>query len=83
MVKKLVTTQTFKIYPNPVKGNTIIVKGDNLNQYEKAYIFNLVGQKVQEINQPFKNGNTITLTKLSKGVYILKTGELNTKFIME
>jgi len=77
-------SKNYKIYPNPVKsGSTITVQGDNLNKYPKAYIFNLIGQKVQEIDQPFKNGNTITLKQLPKGVYILKTDELNTKFVVE
>jgi ribosomal protein L2 len=43
----------------------------------------MVGQSVQTIENPFQNGNTIILNNLPKGVYILKTGELNTKFIVE
>ncbi|MGC4128394.1 MAG: endonuclease [Bergeyella sp.] len=77
-------SKNYKIYPNPVKsGNTITVQGENLAKFQKAYIFNLIGQMVQEIDQPFKNGNTITLKQLPKGVYILKTNELNTKFVVE
>ncbi|WP_079666937.1 endonuclease [Soonwooa buanensis] len=74
----------YKIYPNPVKSSsTITVQGNDLKQYDKAWIYNLVGQRVQEIDQPFKNGNTIQLKNLPKGIYILKTRELNTKFIVE
>lgn len=76
-------SKNFEIFPNPVKGNTITIHGKNLNKFDKAYIYNLVGQAVQIIDKPFQNGNTITLKNLSKGVYILKTGELNTKFIVE
>ncbi|WP_313216430.1 hypothetical protein [Soonwooa sp.] len=36
-----------------------------------------------EIDRPFKNGNTIQLQNLPKGLYILKTKDLNTKFIVE
>lgn len=74
----------YKIYPNPVKSSaTITVQGNDLKQYDKAWIYNMVGQRVQEIDQPFKNGNTIQLKNLPKGIYILKTRELNTKFIVE
>ncbi|MGV4412864.1 endonuclease [Chryseobacterium sp. T1] len=77
-------SKNFKIYPNPAKGGTAItVQGDNLKKFDKAWIYNLVGQRVQEINQPFKNGNSIQLNNLPKGIYILKTGELNTKFIVD
>jgi len=77
-------SKNLKIYPNPAKaGTTITVQGDNLKNYDKAWIYNLVGQRVQEVNQPFKNGNSIQLNNLPKGTYILKTGELNTKFIID
>ncbi|MDR2206037.1 MAG: endonuclease [Flavobacteriaceae bacterium] len=76
-------SESLKIYPNPVKGNTISVEGKNLNRFDKAFIYNLVGQNVQTIENPFKNGNTIVLKNLPKGVYILKVGELNAKFIVQ
>lgn len=82
--EELSFSKNYKIYPNPAKsGGEITVQGDDLKKFEKAWIFNLVGQKVQEINQPFKNGNTIQINNLPKGIYILKTGELNTKFIVD
>lgn len=74
----------YKIYPNPVKaGSSITVQGNDLKQYDKAWIYNMVGQRVQEIDQPFRNGNTIQINNLPKGIYILKTKELNTKFVVE
>lgn len=78
-------SKNLTIAPNPVKGgNTITVTGDkDLKQFHKVFIYNLVGQNVQTIENPFQNGNTITLKDLPKGIYILKTGELNTKFIVE
>lgn len=80
----LAFSKNYKIYPNPVKsGGIITVDGKNLEQYTKAWIYNIVGQRVMEIDQPFKNGNTIQLQNLPKGLYILKTKELNTKFIVE
>ncbi len=77
-------SKNLQIAPNPVKGNTITVTGNkDLKQFTKAFIYNTVGQNVQTIENPFQSGNTITLKNLPKGVYILKTGELNTKFIVD
>jgi len=77
-------SKNLQIAPNPVKGNVITVSGNkDLKQFTKAFIYNMVGQNVQTIENPFQNGNSITLKSLPKGVYILKTGELNTKFIVE
>ncbi len=77
-------SKNLSIAPNPVKGNKINITGDkDLKQFKKAMIYNMVGQNVQTIENPFQNGNTIQLNNLPKGVYILKTGELNTKFIVE
>ena len=77
-------SKNLTIAPNPVKGNTIVVTGDkDLKKFNKAMIYNMVGQNVQTIDNPFQNGNTITLKNLPKGIYILKTGELNTKFIVD
>lgn len=77
-------SKNLSIAPNPVKGNVIHITGDkDLTKFKKAFIYNLVGQNVQTIENPFQNGNVITLNNLPKGVYILKTGELNTKFIIE
>ncbi len=77
-------SKNLKIAPNPVKGNVINVTGDkDLKKFQKAFIYNMVGQNVQTIENPFQNGNTITLKNLPKGIYILKTGELNTKFVVE
>jgi len=77
-------SKNLTIAPNPLKGNVINVTGDkDLKKFNKAMIYNMVGQNVQTIENPFQNGNTITLNNLPKGIYILKTGELNTKFIVE
>lgn len=77
-------SKNLSIAPNPVKGNVINITGDkDLKKFKTAMIYNMVGQNVQTVENPFQNGNTITLNNLPKGVYILKTGELNTKFIIE
>jgi len=83
-VDDAVFSKNLNIAPNPVRGNIINVTGDkDLKKFNKAFIYNMVGQNVQTIENPFQNGNTIQLNNLPKGVYILKTGELNTKFVVE
>ena len=76
-------SKNLTISPNPVKGNVITVMGENLKKFNKAMIYNMTGQNVQTVENPFTTGNTITIKSLPKGVYILKTGDLNTKFIVE
>ena len=46
----------------------------DLKKFDKAFIYNMVGQNVQTIENPFQNGNTITLKNdLPKGIYFVKT----------
>lgn len=75
--------KSFSIYPNPVKNNELFVKGENLNKFVKAEIYDLSGKLIQSIANPFKNSNKINLHRLSKGVYILKTENTSSKFIVE
>ena len=73
----------FVLYPNPVKNGELKVKGKDLAKITTAQIFDTTGKLVQSIAQPFKNGNTIILKNLPKGVYILKTESESSKFIVD
>lgn len=75
--------KTFSIYPNPVKNHELFVKGENLNKVLKAEIYDLSGKLIKNIANPFKNSNKINLHGLTKGVYILKTDNNTTKFIVD
>jgi len=75
--------KAFSIYPNPVKNHELFVKGENLNKVLKAEIYDLSGKLIKNIANPFKNSNKIDLHGLTKGVYILKTDNNTTKFIIE
>jgi len=78
-IKKNVT-----IAPNPVTENKIRILGeDNLSHYKTATIYNTAGQSVQTIENPFQNSDTLVIKNLPKGVYFLKAGELNIKFIVQ
>ncbi len=71
------------IYPNPVKNGELNVSGKDLAKIETALIFDSTGKLVQKISQPFKNGNKIILKNLPKGIYILKTDQTSSKFLVE
>lgn len=73
----------FSVYPNPVKNHELFVKGENLNKVLKAEIYDLSGKLIKNIANPFKNSNKIDLHGLAKGVYILKTDNNTTKFIVD
>lgn len=73
----------FSIYPNPVKNNELFVKGENLNKIVKAEIYDLSGKLIKSIENPFKNSNKINLHGITKGVYILKTDNNTSKFIVD
>lgn len=73
----------FSVYPNPVKNHELFVKDENLNKVLKAEIYDLSGKLIKNIANPFKNSNKINLYGLAKGVYILKTDNNTTKFIVD
>ena len=64
---------TFKIYPNPTNGNKIYF---NLNQDVKVTIYNVLGKLIQTENMN-ANTNSINISTLSKGMYILKINSEN------
>nr|WP_315029373.1 endonuclease [uncultured Chryseobacterium sp.] len=73
---------SFKISPNPITNQEIIVKGD-IQNVKKAEIYNLQGKVMQTINQPFKNGNSIRTQNLGQGVYILKLDGYTMQFLVK
>lgn len=75
--------KAFNIYPNPVKNHELFVKGENLSKISKAEIYDLSGKLIKNIANPFKNSNKINLHGVTKGVYILKTDNNTTKFIVD
>ncbi|CEJ71372.1 Extracellular ribonuclease precursor [Chryseobacterium oranimense G311] len=77
-----VTSQELQVYPNPISGQEIFVKGNTQN-IQKAEIYNLQGKTLQTINSPFKNGNSIKIRNLEQGIYILKLDQTPLKFIVK
>ena len=75
--------QSFNIYPNPVKNNTLYVTGKNIEKIKRVEIYNVNGILVQVIEKPFSNKNYITLKNATKGMYLLKFDNNSFKFLVE
>ncbi|MGA9212790.1 endonuclease [Kaistella sp.] len=75
------TENNWSIYPNPVIGNTLYVKGKQLEKVQKSTIFDITGKFIQQENVPFKNKNSVNVQNLNSGIYILKLDDQTLKFI--
>ena len=73
------TSNSIKIYPNPVKDELIIENGKW--KIENAEIFDISGRKI--VNCQFSIFNSINVSHLSSGIYILKIGEYRGRFVKE
>lgn len=67
------------IYPNPTS-NYVNIRISELMGSEKIKIFNLLGQIV--IEKEAHNDNTLDLTKLSAGTYVVNYGKINKKIVV-
>jgi hypothetical protein len=63
------------IYPNPVKDNLYIISAD---QMEKAEIYTLAGKMVKSEQI---SGNSINVSQLPQGIYLIKIGNCREKFV--
>ncbi|MPS72620.1 MAG: T9SS type A sorting domain-containing protein [Chryseobacterium sp.] len=72
--------QKMTVYPNPVKNSELFISGISKN--ETVQIYSASGQLVQTINN-VNNNEKVSLKKLSKGVYFVKTKSGSTKVIID
>lgn len=77
------TSVPYAVYPNPVVGNTLYVKGNQLQNVKQISVIDLSGKLFKVKNQPFKNTNALDVGDLKSGVYILKIDEFTLKFIKQ
>jgi hypothetical protein len=70
----VVTRQVIQIYPNPLHGQLTIESNTIIKQ--TLHIYNVLGEQVFEtqLSQPV---NTIDLSTVANGIYILRLGEGN------
>lgn len=72
---------SFRIYPNPVTGNTLYVEGNSREKVGSLSIFDASGKSVRVIHHPFKKANSLDISGLVTGVYTLKLDQQTLKFI--
>lgn len=75
------TENAYSIYPNPVVGNTLSVKGMQLEKIKNISVLDISGKLILQENSPFKNKNTLDVHQLKTGVYILQLDDQSVKFI--
>ena len=70
-------SENFNLYPNPAKNNlTVNSKNEPLKQIE---VFNVLGQRVINLNFSSSLTENIDITSLSSGMYLVKINNLTTK----
>ena len=76
-------TNTLKIYPNPIKGNTLNAEVKSTTNYQ---IYDILGKKILS-GTVTTNNKKINVSSLKKGIYILKletsNGSVTKKLIRE
>ena len=75
----LETSHQLSVYPNPVRGGSLIV---NLNKATTIQVINISGSIVLQKNMK-ANGDVLPLENLPKGVYRIKAGSENTSFVIQ
>ena len=68
------------IYPNPATGFVKII-GINPRQIQEVEIFDLTGDRIE--NLVLSNSNTIDISTIDKGVYLLKIKKINGDIIIK
>ena len=71
---------SLKVYPNPIKNQEFVI--DGLKNSETVNVYSMTGQLVQTFNN-VQNKQQLSLKKLPKGIYIVKTTTSSTKVIVE
>jgi len=80
-VSENIFAENILIYPNPVSGNTLYIKGKNPEKVHQIQIFDISGKLLKTENNPFRNKNSIDVSTLNSGIYLLKIDNKTLKFI--
>ena len=68
-IDQVIDSPSFTIYPNPVNGGTILIEGGENDDID-INIFNSNG--IEVLNIPYLNSNTVDVTHLTPGVYVVR-----------
>ena len=72
----------FEMYPNPASGNTINISVDDPRTIEGLMIINGSGQVVKTARLANRN-NTVDISDLTNGIYIVKIAYINSSYQIE
>lgn len=73
-------SQKLSVYPNPVKNNEFYISG--ISKKENVQIYDVNGKLVQTISN-VGNKEKVSLKKLPKGIYFVKTADKSTKIMVD
>ncbi|MFY0714265.1 T9SS type A sorting domain-containing protein [Seonamhaeicola sp. NFXS20] len=65
----------FSIYPNPVRNNKFTISSANSNASKEVKLYNILGALV--LNKTINNKQSINVSNLTTGVYVLRVTENN------
>ena len=77
-----IVVEHFNIYPNPAAGNTININVDDPKTIEGLMIINGSGQVVKTEKLTSRN-NTVDISDLTNGIYIVKIACKNSSYQIE
>lgn len=78
--EELVPNQEIVIYPNPTT-DILYFRGKELNKVSKAQIYNIYGNLIKEIENPFNFVSSIDISDLEVGIYFIRLNQNSIKFI--
>ena len=70
-----------KIYPNPVRGPELFVSAEDLAKIKSLQIFDMSGRLLINRERPFRTQNSVEVSALQPGVYMLKIDGRTLRFI--
>ena len=71
----------WSIYPNPVVGKELFISGKNVEKIKKISIIDASGKLIKQENLPFRNKNSVDVSALQSGIYIIKIDNEMVKII--
>ncbi|MDR2840569.1 MAG: T9SS type A sorting domain-containing protein, partial [Paludibacter sp.] len=76
-----VSISEIKIYPNPAKNELFInfPAAENVDNSSNVEIFNITGQRM--LSTKYTNHQSINISTLQSGIYILKCGKYYGRFV--
>lgn len=76
-----ITGNEIIIYPNPVTQGVLFANGKEVQLVERATFYDMTGRMIKTEVKPFRNKNSMDVSSLQSGAYILQLDNKSFKFI--